>query len=520
MTQLKDDVDFNTLDAHRWEDLCFQVLRARNPNVKTIDGSGGDEGIDAYVGDFENPSSIYQFKFFSKGFGKSQRDQIKKSFNAAAALRNGFKWILICNIDPSANALRWFDSFRAEHADFDISLVSASEFKSWLYDVPKIRKEYFPNYQDSIEEILERPEHNPLSRINASARAYNDVLCDDRFNATITSDGNCETIVYTLKPGINEDVPLFKLRPLSQEGCEALGALKREGKPFKLTSEDVEVIPQLECLGDLSDCISISAVSEPKANTSYLRIYSSDKREESTSLFVELKTVREGEEIFVRSNVEQTNSPVILELECPNEFVLDVNAIANLKCNLKPRYKQLPIKTAHKGVRFLAQLMFSHRLGISEADQDFNEASFSLLGDIDSNVSWDKLESLLGRIETVCNFFDCNPVIDDSIDDPDFCNALLVFYNELLNANKEIDGTLSFTLESYEESVIRKAEQQEEAAFVIDKTWSGNLFGVDCAANVRTIARGNLSCKRTNKGLFCTVKGKYKHLVAPVSNAI
>ena len=53
--QLKDDIDFRTLDESRWEELCYQVLHARNPCLETINGSGGDEGIDAYIGDFENP---------------------------------------------------------------------------------------------------------------------------------------------------------------------------------------------------------------------------------------------------------------------------------------------------------------------------------------------------------------------------------------------------------------------------------------------------------------------------------
>lgn len=515
MAQLKDDVDFNTLDADRWEDLCFQVLHAHNPGVKTINGNGGDEGIDAYIGDFENPSTIYQFKFFRSGFGKSQKSQIKKSLLSALERRSGFKWVLVCNIDPTANAQRWFDAFRNKHDDVEIAFVFGSELKSWLFSVPKVRKEYFPNQQDLAEAMLAQSGHDPLGQIVANARAYNNIVVDDRFKATVASDGECETIVYTLKPGVREDVPLFKVRPLNDRGCEALGALRREGKPFKLTPEDIEVTPQLDFLDKLADCVSISAFSTPKANPSPLRFYSSDKRDESTALFVELKTVREGEEVFVRSNEAQGNSPILVELACPYELDLD-DVAGKLNFNLKPRYKGLHVIAAHKGAKFLSQLMVSHRLGISEVDQDFDDATFSLLGDMDSTISWDKLEFLLGRIESVCSFFGCDPVIDDSIDDPEFVESLMRFSDQLLGADKDIDGTISFTFERYEEEHISKAVQRDKSAFIIDMTWGGNLFGVECNAIIRTVVEGRLTCEKVDNGLACTIKGKYKQFVAPL----
>lgn len=75
MAELKDDFDFNTLDPDRWENLCFALVHAKNPLVRTVNGHGGDEGIDAYVGSFGEPIEIYQFKFFKNSFGKSQVKQ-------------------------------------------------------------------------------------------------------------------------------------------------------------------------------------------------------------------------------------------------------------------------------------------------------------------------------------------------------------------------------------------------------------------------------------------------------------
>lgn len=101
MAELKDDFDFNTLDPDRWENLCFALIHAKNPLVRTVNGHGGDEGIDAYVGPFETPAVIYQFKFFKSSLGTLQVKQVRDSLDAALAKRRDFKWILMCSKDPT-----------------------------------------------------------------------------------------------------------------------------------------------------------------------------------------------------------------------------------------------------------------------------------------------------------------------------------------------------------------------------------------------------------------------------------
>ena len=77
MAELKDDFDFNTLDPDRWENLCFALIHAKNPLVRTVNGHGGDEGIDAYVGPFETPAVIYQFKFFKSSLGTLKSNKLE-----------------------------------------------------------------------------------------------------------------------------------------------------------------------------------------------------------------------------------------------------------------------------------------------------------------------------------------------------------------------------------------------------------------------------------------------------------
>ena len=466
--QLKDDIDFRTLDESRWEELCYQVLHARNPCLETINGSGGDEGIDAYIGDFENPSTIYQFKYFRNGFGKSQKRQVEQSLNRALMNRSGFKWVLICNIDPTADAQRWFDKLRAKHPDTEIEFVFGSKFKSWLINSPRVRKEYFPNQQDTYERILSKPDYDPLNQIVANARAYNDIVIDDCFRATITTDGEIETIVLEPRPNMVGSIPSLKIRSLTQLGSEALEMFWREGREFKLTPNDIEVVSQSSLFSNMYNCESISLRSTPQAKPSYLRFYSSDVPENCTVLVVELKTIREGAETLVRSNIDQVGSPIVFEFEFTNEPFDNMKAFC-FRLNMTLRLKGVSVKAAHKGITFFERVLESKCLGISEADGDFDDAKFSQLGNTDQGNFSKDLKLVLDRINMVCDFFDCNPVINDSFDDSDFIDSILKFSDLLSLANKEIAGSLTFTLENCEEAVLQEASLHEESVFVISQ---------------------------------------------------
>ena len=493
--------------------MCFQVLHAHDPGVKTIDGAGGDEGIDAYKGEFENPSAIYQFKFFRNNFEKAQRREIKSSLETALKYRSGFEWILVCNRDPSPNAQRWFDKLQTLHPDIDLTFIFESELKSLLLAAPQVRKEYFPNESDFHKAVLSRSEYDPLQKINASVRAYNNILLDDRFSATITSDGNTETIVFVPKPEISNTIPLFELYPQNENAANALNALRREGKEFTLTPEDIKVIPRVDFLPSTQNFISLSARSNPEEKPSLLRLYSSDVRGEYVALAVALKTIREGEEVLVRSNADQESSPVIVELECSHLQQNDSNDASSFKWTLAPRYKGLSVKKAYQGAQFLAQLSKSHRLGISDIDGDFDDATFCSIGDMTNTTSWDRFAFLLNRVVLVCDFFHCNPAIDESINDPDSLNSIIAFSNQLLTAEKELKGSVAFDLVKPNKKMLLELNSHDESVFVLDQIWSGNIFGVECQATIRTTVRGKLSRTETDQGLRCIIKGSCMHAI-------
>jgi hypothetical protein len=82
-----------------FEKDCEALLQALHPEetVRVVRANPGDEGIDVYVGDIGVKAiAVYQCKFFLNGLGKSQKSQIRESFDRAITSTNfaANKWVL------------------------------------------------------------------------------------------------------------------------------------------------------------------------------------------------------------------------------------------------------------------------------------------------------------------------------------------------------------------------------------------------------------------------------------------
>jgi hypothetical protein len=55
----------------KFEDLC-RLLSLENIEFRALEGSGGDGGIDGYMGFIRSPNDIHQFKYFPGKFGGSR----------------------------------------------------------------------------------------------------------------------------------------------------------------------------------------------------------------------------------------------------------------------------------------------------------------------------------------------------------------------------------------------------------------------------------------------------------------
>lgn len=514
MTELKDDFDFNTLDPDRWENLCFALIHDKNPLVHTVNGHGGDEGIDAYVGPFESPIAIYQFKFFKGTFGKPQVRQVKDSLEAALARRNGFKWILMCSKDPTPEAMRALDGLRDEHADMNIEYRFASEIAAMLIESPKVRKEFYPNTQDQLEAISLQVGNRPIDMIRNGAKRLNDIVCDDRLQTTVITNGNATTTVYTAKPGVTEEIPLFNMRVKSEAGLAALKALQREGKPFTLSSEDIELEPLVHLSDDDAECVSVSAFSTPDEHPGTLLLYAGDANAHAPSLYVTLKTVRLGTEIGTRSNADQEDCPIEIELEYPVSVDGGAAVASSHRVNLTPRYEGHTVKTALRGAQFLAELAKSKRLGLCSPYGDPEDTTYCALADLDVGDLWERQAIFFEALLRVCRFFGVDPVLDGTYQTEEFFNGLAYFTRKLNMKDRSWRGTLSFTMVDYDKDAL--CSPDEECSFVIDETPFIDICGIHCEARVRYVSKGKLRSEKKTGGLACDIIGKHTIYMAKV----
>lgn len=507
MAELKDDFDFNTLDPDRWENLCFALVHAKNSLVRTVNGHGGDEGIDAYVGSFGEPIEIYQFKFFNNSFGKSQVKQVKDSLNAALAKRRGFKWILMCSKDPTPAAMRALDELRGEHSDMAIEYHFASEIAAMLIECPRVRKEFYPNTQDQLEAIALQSGNRPIDMIRNGAKRLNDVTCDDRLQTTVVTNGNTTTMIYTAKPGVTEEIPLFNVKAKSKEGFAALLALQREGKPFTLSSKDIELEPLISLPDDEGGCVSVSAFSTPDEHPDTLLLYAGDANAGAPSLYVTLKTVRLGTEVGLRSNADQEDCPIKIEFEYPVSVDDEATMASAIHIGITSRFEGRTVKTALKGARFLAELAKSRQLGFCSLYGDPSDTSYCTLAVLDVGDTWESWVAFFETLLRVCQFFGIDPVLDGSIHTEGFLEGLAYFARKLDRRNQSWSGTLSLTLVDYGKDTLRQLD--EECSFVIEETPFIDICGIHCEACVRYVSKGKSKTSEKSNGLAWDIVGEH-----------
>uniref|UniRef100_UPI003AA8C0C9 restriction endonuclease n=1 Tax=Thermophilibacter provencensis TaxID=1852386 RepID=UPI003AA8C0C9 len=319
MTALKDDKEFRSLDPQRWEDLCYLLFKEEYVGLHRVNGSGGDEGIDAYVGTFDNPTIVFQFKFFSNGFASRQVRQIKDSLEKALEKRSGFKWILACSADPTTTARRALDKVIEEHQDVEIEVLGECDMKSKLLKHPGVRRCYYDDGVEAIRGALSLGDMDPLKRAREGVRIYNDSIIDERFHATVTTDGKSFSTTYTLHPDFADVSPTFSITLKSKNAVEAYRRLIQQGIPLELSGEEVAVgdsgLPGIPA--DDASLQSLTIVPHCDSHPAQLRFYSSEEEGNHQTLFVDLRTEREGTECIVRSNSHQKNAPVVFQLLTP-----------------------------------------------------------------------------------------------------------------------------------------------------------------------------------------------------------
>ncbi|MEF2593254.1 MAG: hypothetical protein U0M51_01755 [Eggerthellaceae bacterium] len=285
-----------------------------------------------------------------------------------------------------------------------------------------------------------------------------------------------------------------------------------EGRPFTLSSDHIALTSLIDPSLSGDDIVEISAFCQVPPRPASLIFYADDDSASSYPLHVELKTIREGADVLVRSNAAQKAAPVVFEME-----FLEADPLRNCKVKITPQFVGKTVRQAVRGARFLRRLSETKLIGIAEECSDFEDASFTPLDDWRDVPLWQLHGGLFDAIDAICRLFGINPIVTDDIDNPDFICSMIEFGSILLRREEETNGSISFGVAEESVGFTRHAIARESISLVIDQGWRGNVFGVHCEADMRITAKGVLELAEPGTTNRFKITGAYRIYVQAAS---
>lgn len=125
--------------------LCSRLVLALDPCAQPVEGKGGDEGVDTFIGAFDGKCVVFQHKYFLSTLAASQRRQIRKSLETSlSGERQIDRWVLMIPKDPTPAEIRWFRELQAAHPNTVLEWFGKTHLDDLLGKHPEIAKDYEP----------------------------------------------------------------------------------------------------------------------------------------------------------------------------------------------------------------------------------------------------------------------------------------------------------------------------------------------------------------------------------------
>lgn len=151
-----------------FEALVAELLAAEL-GAQAINGTGGDQGVDCYLGKFGGEITIFQAKYFLDTLKPKQRREIKHSLTRAQENHRLHRWILCIPKDPTPSERTWFDSLAP-----NVEWWGETKLRSLLDKHGALAKRFFPDEEvakriGALESEVRRLRRNVLvsSRLNS-----------------------------------------------------------------------------------------------------------------------------------------------------------------------------------------------------------------------------------------------------------------------------------------------------------------------------------------------------------------
>ncbi len=148
--------------------MCNQLILGEYPQARVVEGSGGDEGVDSFIGRFNGNIEVYQHKFITGRLTAGHKSQIKESLERVVEKHQPKRWNLCVPIEFTPSEIRWFEKLQEEFPETELAFWGEEKLKSLLAKHQHIREAFFPRelermVQEIHEVVVERTEEPRFS---------------------------------------------------------------------------------------------------------------------------------------------------------------------------------------------------------------------------------------------------------------------------------------------------------------------------------------------------------------------
>ena len=188
------------------EQLFDLVLHAVYGNrVSTVNGAGGDGGVDAWIEDIRR---AVEFKSFTR-LGGPQRTQVRRSLERAAELAPD-SWVLVAPVHPTPGDLQWFASLAGRHP-FEVVFHDVRWLESRLAERPDIARYVLTTPHREVVDLL-----RDLNQEGA---------------ALLGGAPDLQARLRALRGRVDELSPVWGLDFASRSGQQAMAVYPKPGSP-------------------------------------------------------------------------------------------------------------------------------------------------------------------------------------------------------------------------------------------------------------------------------------------------
>lgn len=256
-------VDLKALDSTKFHSLCNALVKAEYSDATCVEGSGGDEGIDCFLGNNMDADNlhVFQHKFLPTTLNNSGKGQIKSSLKQVISKHpNVSRWTLVIAKDLTPEEIKWFNQLKIDYPNIKLDLWDNTKLKDLLRKYPTIRYDYFP-----IPEHIDKKITKHLDDLKEMADRLLDYVQDESSNriSPTLNNGLYEDLISNHYPDLGTKLQklLSLLDNIESQSCKFISQIKSLLK-HNLVNEGIKYRYDESGTYDMIDSIPINQFAE------------------------------------------------------------------------------------------------------------------------------------------------------------------------------------------------------------------------------------------------------------------